>query len=91
MNKVYELNVYDIGYVREFRWFFSKQMTPNQMLNIAMKHLNDRNIVPFKDNFDSDVAVEMFSARLTPLIYVDFDEVVLDDGLLDSLENEFET
>ena len=87
MNKVYELNVYDKGYVREFRWFFSKPMTPNQMLNIAMKHLNDRNITPFKDNFDSDVEVEMFSARLTPLIYVDFDAVVLDDGLLDLLEN----
>lgn len=87
--KIYDLEIYDKGYVESEHWYFSQPLSPQQMLDFVLKQSNIvKNNTLYGELYQNqdmnDEQVERFYLKLSRMAYLFFDEIRLHDSLLEN-------
>lgn len=82
---MYELYVYDKNFRNEFRYVFSREISPYEILKLLnkIKHFFPENIEIDESVLQSNVRVSDFLTHVHPLIYVSFEKLEFDDHYLE--------
>ena len=78
---MYQLKLFDKGYTFEYRWIFSRELSIDEMVKVVEGSFGDGRYSGSKLTGSEYLA--SFSRTLTPLVYIDFDKLELDDYVLE--------
>ena len=78
---MYQLTLFDKGYTFEYRWIFSRELSIDEMVKVVESTFEDSRYNGSK--LTGSEYLTSFSGTLTPMVYIDFDELELDDYILD--------
>ena len=78
---MYQLTLFDKGYTFEYRWIFSRELSIDEMVKVVEGSFVDSRYNGSKLTGSEYLA--SFSGTLTPMVYIDFDRLELDDYILE--------
>lgn len=78
---MYQLILFDKGYTFEYRWVFSRELSVDEMVKVVESTFGDSR---YKGSeLSGSEYLSNFSGTLSPLVYIDFDKLELDDYILE--------
>lgn len=78
---MYQLILFDKGYTFEHRWVFSRKLSVDEMVKVVGSTFNDSRYNG--SELSGSEYLSNFSGTLTPMVYIDFDKLELDDYILE--------
>lgn len=78
---MYQLILFDKGYTFEYRWVFSRGLSVDEMVKVVEGSFDGSRYNGSKLTGSEYLA--SFSGTLTPMVYIDFDRLELDDYILE--------
>lgn len=77
---MYQLILFDKGYTFEYRWVFSRELSVDEMVKVVESTFDDSR---YKGSeLSGGEYLSNFSGTLSPLVYIYFDKLELDDYIL---------
>ena len=83
---MYQLKLFDKGYTFEYRWIFSRELSIDEMVKVVEGSFGDGRYSGSKLTGSEYLA--SFSRTLTPMVYIDFDRLELDDYILEVIADQ---
>ena len=78
---MYQLVLFDKGYTLEHRWVFSRKLSVDEMVKVVESTFDDSRYNG--SELSGSEYLSNFSGTLSPLAYIDFDKLELDDYILE--------
>lgn len=79
---MYQLILFDKGYTFEYRWVFSRGLSVDEMVKVVESTFDAGR---YKGSeLSGSEYLSNFSGTLSPMVYIDFDKLELDDYILEA-------